>query len=96
MLKIEGVSKLFNPGTPDEKVALSRINLNLKDGDFVTVIGSNGAGKSTLMNIISGVMTPDLGKYGLTGSKSKPCRNIAVRHGSAACFRTRWQAPLQR
>ncbi|WP_281886487.1 ABC transporter ATP-binding protein [Paenibacillus sp. YYML68] len=62
MLRIEQVSKLFNPGTPDEKIALSRINLQLKDGDFVTVIGSNGAGKSTLMNIISGVMTPDTGK----------------------------------
>ncbi|MGF9710958.1 ABC transporter ATP-binding protein [Paenibacillus naphthalenovorans] len=69
MLKIEGVSKLFNPGTPDEKVALSRINLNLKDGDFVTVIGSNGAGKSTLMNIISGVMTPDLGKVWIDGKQ---------------------------
>lgn len=69
MLKIEAVTKLFNPGTPDEKVALSRIDLDLKDGDFVTVIGSNGAGKSTLMNIISGVMTPDLGKVWIDGKQ---------------------------
>ena len=62
MLKIENVSKLFNPGTVDEKVALLGANLHLKPGDFVTVIGSNGAGKSTLMNIISGVMKPDAGK----------------------------------
>lgn len=69
MLRIEQVSKLFNPGTPDEKVALSKIDLNLKDGDFITVIGSNGAGKSTLMNIISGVLTPDLGKIWIDGKQ---------------------------
>ncbi|RUS42887.1 ABC transporter ATP-binding protein [Cohnella sp. AR92] len=61
MLDIQNVTKLFNPGTIDEKIALVDINLQLKAGDFVTVIGSNGAGKSTLMNIISGVMKPDLG-----------------------------------
>ncbi|MBU7317100.1 MULTISPECIES: ABC transporter ATP-binding protein [Paenibacillus] len=69
MLRVEHVSKLFNPGTPDEKLALSHINLQLKEGDFVTVIGSNGAGKSTLMNIISGVMTPDLGKVVIGGNE---------------------------
>ncbi|MFB6362716.1 ABC transporter ATP-binding protein [Paenibacillus elgii] len=69
MLRVEHVSKLFNPGTPDEKLALSHINLQLKEGDFVTVIGSNGAGKSTLMNIISGVMTPDLGKVAIGGNE---------------------------
>lgn len=67
MLELTNVSKLFNPGTPDEKVALSGIHLNLNSGDFVTVIGSNGAGKSTLMNIISGVMKPDFGEVRIKG-----------------------------
>jgi putative ABC transport system ATP-binding protein len=61
MLRVQKVIKLFNPGTIDEKMALNHIDLQLNEGDFVTVIGSNGAGKSTLMNIISGVMTPDHG-----------------------------------
>lgn len=61
MLKLKQISKIFNEGTPDEKVALDRINHSLAEGDFVTVIGSNGAGKSTLMNMISGVLTPDVG-----------------------------------
>ncbi|MBS4171788.1 ABC transporter ATP-binding protein [Bacillus sp. FJAT-49736] len=61
MLQLNQISKLFNESTPDEKIALDRINLSLKKGDFVTVIGSNGAGKSTLMNMISGVLTPDVG-----------------------------------
>ncbi|MWV43257.1 ATP-binding cassette domain-containing protein [Paenibacillus sp. HJL G12] len=62
MLEISHVSKLFNPGTPDEKIALNNIQLSLRPGDFITLIGSNGAGKSTLMNIISGVMKPDAGE----------------------------------
>jgi putative ABC transport system ATP-binding protein len=68
MLHLSKVSKLFNPGTPDEKIALIGINLKLNPGDFVTVIGSNGAGKSTLMNIISGVMTPDTGEVRIEGN----------------------------
>ncbi|ANY67048.1 ABC transporter ATP-binding protein [Paenibacillus sp. BIHB 4019] len=69
MLNISKVSKLFNPGTVDEKTALININLHLMPGDFVTVIGSNGAGKSTLMNIISGVMRPDAGDVEIAGDK---------------------------
>lgn len=68
MLSIDKVTKLFNPGTPDEKAALIDIGLELKQGDFVTVIGSNGAGKSTLMNIISGVMKPDIGEVVIDGT----------------------------
>lgn len=67
MLEIAKVSKLFNPGTLDEKTALVNVNLSMKPGDFITVIGSNGAGKSTLMNIISGVMKPDIGEVRIDG-----------------------------
>ncbi|GKS11960.1 ABC transporter ATP-binding protein [Paenibacillus chitinolyticus] len=67
MLHIDRASKIFNPATPDEKVALSDIQLHLAPGDFVTVIGSNGAGKSTLMNLISGVMQPDYGVVWIEG-----------------------------
>ena len=56
MLKIENVYKTFNAGTVNEKVALKGLNLELKAGDFVTVIGGNGAGKSTMLNAITGVI----------------------------------------
>jgi putative tryptophan/tyrosine transport system ATP-binding protein len=69
MLEVANVSKLFNPGTPDEKIALMHIQLRLNPGDFVTVIGSNGAGKSTLMNVISGVMKPDVGEVRIEGNE---------------------------
>ena len=59
MLKIINLQKTFNPGTINEKTALDGLNLHLKDGDFVTVIGGNGAGKSTLQNAIAGVWKPD-------------------------------------
>ncbi|MBE1554035.1 ABC transporter ATP-binding protein [Sporosarcina limicola] len=61
MLKLKQINKIFNEATPDEKIALDEINLHLKPGDFVTVIGSNGAGKSTMMNMISGALIPDFG-----------------------------------
>ncbi|MFE8694995.1 ABC transporter ATP-binding protein [Cytobacillus sp. FJAT-53684] len=67
MLELKQIHKVFNEGTPDEKIALDRIHLTLKEGDFVTVIGSNGAGKSTLMNMISGVMAPDVGSVSIDG-----------------------------
>ena len=49
MLIMKNVSKTFNPGTVNEKCALKNLNLELKDGDFATIIGSNGAGKSTVI-----------------------------------------------
>ncbi|WP_404405040.1 ABC transporter ATP-binding protein [Jeotgalibacillus malaysiensis] len=62
MLKLNELYKVFNEGTPDEKVAIDDITLDVKKGDFITIIGSNGAGKSTLFNIIAGKMYPDLGE----------------------------------
>ncbi|MNO85445.1 Glycine betaine/carnitine/choline transport ATP-binding protein OpuCA [compost metagenome] len=68
MLQVSHVSKLFHAGSPDEKIALTDINLHLNSGDFITVIGSNGAGKSTLMNMISGVLKPDIGQILIDGN----------------------------
>ena len=67
MLKIEGISKTFNPGTVNEKKALSGLSLHLSPGDFVTIIGSNGAGKSTLFNAVAGSFYVDEGSITLAG-----------------------------
>lgn len=67
MLEIQNVYKTFNAGTVNEKVALRGLNLELKDGDFVTVIGGNGAGKSTMLNSVAGVFTVDSGKILIDG-----------------------------
>ena len=67
MLDLKNVYLSFNKGTVNEKKALQGVNLTLKDGDFVTVIGGNGAGKSTMLNVISGVFPVDGGKIILDG-----------------------------
>ena len=67
MLKIKNLHKTFNPGTINEKKALDGLDLHIKDGDFVTVIGGNGAGKSTLLNAICGVWKPDHGTIEIDG-----------------------------
>ena len=67
MLEIRNVTKVFNPGTVNEKVALNNFSLTLEDGDFVTVIGGNGAGKSTMMNAIAGVWAVDSGQIIIDG-----------------------------
>ena len=65
MLSFENVTKTFNVGTVNERVALNDVTLHLPKGDFVTLVGSNGGGKSSMMNIISGVFLADSGRITL-------------------------------
>lgn len=67
MLQIVDIKKTFNAGTINEKKALRGVNLHLKPGDFVTVIGGNGAGKSTLLNCVSGAYMVDEGGIYIDG-----------------------------
>ena len=68
MLEISHVTKVFNVGTVNEKVALNDFSLTLENGDFVTVIGGHGAGKSTMMNAIAGVWPVDAGTIKIDGT----------------------------
>ena len=67
MLQVKNIFKTFNAGTINEKVALKGVDLHLKPGDFVTVIGGNGAGKSTLLNSVAGVFPVDEGQILIDG-----------------------------
>lgn len=68
MIRIEHITKVFNMGTPDEKIAINDLTLYIPRGEFVTVIGSNGAGKTTLLNLISGTYLPDSGEITIDGA----------------------------
>lgn len=67
MLKISHISKTFYPGTVNAKTALNNLSLDVKRGDFITIIGANGAGKSTLFNAIAGSFLTDSGTIELDG-----------------------------
>lgn len=69
MLKLENGLKIFNltGHEEDQRIAMDHLNLEIEEGEWVTIIGGNGSGKSTLMNMISGVFFPDGGSIILDG-----------------------------
>ena len=74
MLKIQQLSKVFNPNTINENKVFENLNLEIKKGDFVAIIGSNGAGKSTLLNMVAGSLNCDTGSILIDGKdvRDKP------------------------
>lgn len=67
MIKIEGVSKIYNLGKQNEFYALYNASLEIDNGELVAIVGKSGAGKSTLMHIIACIDDYEKGKYTLGG-----------------------------
>ena len=62
MIQLRNVSKIYRIG--EEKLyALNRANLEVRQGEFVSIVGPSGSGKSTMMNIIGCLDTADEGEY---------------------------------
>ncbi|MDB4999185.1 MAG: transporter ATP-binding protein [Mucilaginibacter sp.] len=61
MIEIANISKTFNTGKPNQVNAISNVNLNIKAGEFVVIVGSNGSGKTTLLNLVAGNILPNTG-----------------------------------
>ena len=93
MLKLKNVVKTFNPGTVNERTALDNVSLEVKKGDFISIIGANGAGKSTLFGAIGGSFFTDSGVIVLDGEDSRCAPSICARAISAGSFRIRVSAP---
>jgi putative hydroxymethylpyrimidine transport system ATP-binding protein len=64
-LSLQRVSKTFNGERPVQ--ALAEISFDIRQGEFVSLIGQSGSGKSTLCNLIAGLLTPDSGEIRLDG-----------------------------
>ena len=66
-IKIENLTHVYMPKGPFEKVALDNVSLEIKDGEFVTLIGHTGSGKSTLIQHINALLKPTSGKIIIDG-----------------------------
>ena len=62
MLELVNINKNYNPGSVNELCLFKDFNLTVKDGEFVSVVGSNGSGKTSMLNIICGSIAVDSGK----------------------------------
>ncbi len=67
MLELKNIYKYYNPGTVNEMCLFENYNLTVKDGEFVSVVGSNGSGKTSMLNIICGSIPVENGKIFLDG-----------------------------
>ena len=67
MLELKNIYKYYNPGTVNEMCLFENYNLTVKDGEFVSVVGSNGSGKTSMLNIICGSIPVENGKILLDG-----------------------------
>src|SRR3989344_1121661 len=59
--------KIYNAGTPAEVQALRNVNLRVKKGEFVSIVGRSGSGKSTLLNMIGALDIPTKGSVFIDG-----------------------------
>ncbi|MBV4430644.1 ABC transporter ATP-binding protein [Clostridium tyrobutyricum] len=66
MIEVKGVSKIYTMGK-EQVTALDNVNLTIKDGEFVAIVGPSGSGKSTLMHLVGGLDTPTSGSIAVNG-----------------------------
>ena len=66
-IKINHLTHVYNEGTTFEKVALNDVNIEIKTGEFIGLIGHTGSGKSTLIQHLNGIISPTHGEILLDG-----------------------------
>ncbi|WP_219338374.1 ABC transporter ATP-binding protein [Luteimonas deserti] len=67
VIETRGLAKVYSAGTEAEVVALDQVDLVIRHGEFVAIMGPSGSGKSTLMNLIGCLDTPTAGSYHCDG-----------------------------
>lgn len=82
---VSGVSKTFNAGKPNQVSALEAIDLEIDQGEFVSLIGPSGCGKSTLLRLIANLTDPTAGTLVVNG---KAARQARLDHEYGMAFQT--------
>ncbi|MBU5678096.1 energy-coupling factor transporter ATPase [Alkaliphilus sp. MSJ-5] len=84
-IKIENLTYVYNPGSPFETKALDNVNVEIKSGEFIGLIGHTGSGKSTLTQHLNGLIKPTSGKIIISGTditdKSVKLRDVRKKVG---------------
>ncbi|SVD46324.1 uncharacterized protein METZ01_LOCUS399178, partial [marine metagenome] len=73
-VSVESADKVFNSGSDNEVQALLGIDLNVKEGDFISLIGPSGCGKSTLLRLIADLLSPTAGEVKVFGKTANQAR----------------------
>lgn len=86
LVQVRQVSKTFShSGGSQNHVVLDRVSIDIKEGEFLAIIGSTGCGKSTLLNIIAGLESPDSGSVSVKGERkvsTDPGRLVIFQEGA--------------
>ena len=85
IVKTEGLTHLYSPGTPFERIAVQNLDFQAMKGEFIGIIGHTGSGKSTLVNLLNGLYKPGEGRVLLDGEdiwdKPKEISKVRFRVG---------------
>jgi len=94
LIEIKGVSRLFPKGSGEDLLVLEKVDLSIRAGEIVGLLGRSGSGKSTLLRIIAGLVTPSSGEARCRGEIiAGPPRGVAMVFQSFALFP--WLTVLQ-
>ena len=85
IVELKDATVKVNNGFDTEKTILDHVNLTIREGDFITILGGNGAGKSTLFNVIAGTLMLTSGHIFIMGEDvTALLRNVpSTSHGSS-------------
>lgn len=87
LIEMEDVSHVYHAGQEDERPALSHVNLSVKEGEFVAILGANGSGKSTLAKHLNGLLLPTEGHCRIGGMDTRETEAVwKIRHQVGMVF----------
>ncbi len=79
VIEYQGLRKVYNPGEAGEVVALEEVDLNVGDGEFLTVVGRSGCGKTTMLKLTAGLLAPTAGTVDVAGAPVRgPLTNVGI------------------